>query len=159
MIPVISQSAPLVQGIPIVPNIPWVFYLVVAFLLGGAIGLERQLHQRMAGLRTNVLVSTGAAMFCVMSYFFPIQGEMLRIPAQVVAGIGFLGAGVIMKEGLSIRGLDTAATLWCSAGAGALCGMGLWRQAAVGTGLILFTNAVLRPLMEKIHKLQDADKQ
>lgn len=149
------QSTPVLLNIPITPAIPWPLYLTMAFVLGGVIGLERQLHQRMAGLRTNILVSTGAAMFCLMSYFFPVQGEVLRIPAQVVAGIGFLGAGVIMKEGLTIRGLDTAATLWCSAGVGSLCGMGLWRQAIAGTGLILFTNSVLRPLMEKIHRLQD----
>jgi putative Mg2+ transporter-C (MgtC) family protein len=157
MTPGIPQTV-FVQGIPISPGIPWVFYLVMAFLLGGAIGMERQLHQRMAGLRTNVLVSTGAAMFCIMSYFFPVQGEVLRVPAQVVAGIGFLGAGVIMREGFSVKGLDTAATLWCSAAVGALCGMGLWRQAAVGTGLILLANAVLRPIMEKIHRLQDGQK-
>lgn len=158
MIPVAIQNAPLVQGLPIHPDIPWLFYLAAAFFLGGAIGLERQLHQRMAGLRTNILVSTGAAMFCLMSYFFPVQGEALRIPAQVVAGIGFLGAGVIMREGFSVRGLDTAATLWCSAGVGSLCGMGLWRQAAAGTALILVTNSVLRPLIEKIHRLQDRSK-
>jgi len=128
------------------PAVPWACWLATSFLLGGAIGLERQMHQRVAGVRTNILVSTGAAMFCLLSAFFPTPGEILRIPAQVVAGIGFLGAGVIMREGISIRGLDTAATLWCSAGVGALCGMGLWRQAIMGTALILFTNAVLRPL-------------
>jgi len=114
--------------------------------LGGAIGLERQIHQRVAGLRTNVLVSTGAASFCLISFFYPVQGEILRIPAQVVTGIGFLGAGAILREGLSVKGLDTAATLWCSAAVGTLCGMGLWKQALVGTALVLFTNAVLRPL-------------
>jgi len=128
------------------PAVPWACWLVTSFVLGAAIGIERQAHQRVAGLRTNILVSTGAAMFCLLSSFFPTPGEILRIPAQVVAGIGFLGAGVIMREGLSVRGLDTAATLWCSAGVGALCGMGLWKQALSGTFLILFTNAVIRPL-------------
>ena len=134
---------------------PWLFWLLAAFLLGAAIGLERQLHQRMAGLRTNILVSTGAAMFCITPYFFPIQGEILRIPAQVVTGIGFLGAGVIMREGLTVKGIDTAATLWCSAAVGALCGMGLWKQATAGTVLILFANGILRPIMQKIHRIQD----
>jgi putative Mg2+ transporter-C (MgtC) family protein len=143
------------SNLPVSPNIHWELYLGLAFLLGGLIGIERQLHQRMAGLRTNMLVSSGAAMFCIMSYFFPVPGEVLRIPAQVVAGIGFLGAGVIMREGFSVKGLDTAATLWCSAAVGSLCGMGLWKQAMMGTAMILFTNAVVRPLMEKVHTIQD----
>src|SRR5579871_3946093 len=88
--------------------------LGVAFVLGGAIGLERQFRQRTAGLRTNVLVAVGAAAFVDLGADVMPAGGAAQIIAYVVAGIGFLGAGVIMQEGTRVRGLNTAATLWCS---------------------------------------------
>ena len=88
--------------------------LTVAFLLGSVIGLERQWRQRMAGLRTNTLVCVGAALFVMLSTMTPGDSSPTRIAAQVVSGIGFLGGGVILKEGATIRGLNTAATLWCA---------------------------------------------
>jgi putative Mg2+ transporter-C (MgtC) family protein len=96
--------------------------LAAAFVLGSLIGAERQWRQRMAGLRTNALVATGAALFVILG--MPTPDNAMRVAAQVVSGIGFLGAGVIMREGLTVRGLNTAATLWCSAAVGTLSGSG-----------------------------------
>ncbi|MDC0836987.1 MgtC/SapB family protein, partial [Limnoraphis robusta] len=81
--------------------------LTVAFLLGSALGIERQWRQRMAGLRTNTLVATGASMFVILSVMTPGEGSPTRIAAQVVSGIGFLAGGVILKEGLTVKGLNT----------------------------------------------------
>jgi putative Mg2+ transporter-C (MgtC) family protein len=112
---------------------------VVGLLLGAAIGFERQWRQRLAGLRTNALVSLGAATFVMFAALFPGEVSPTRIAAQVVSGIGFLGAGLIFKEGLSVRGLNTAATLWCSAAIGVLSGAG-------------FLNLLLRPAMTWINQ-------
>jgi len=120
--------------------------IIAAVLLGGAIGLERQWRQRGAGLRTNALVSTGAAAFVTLAALMPSESSPTRIAAQVVSGIGFLGAGVILREGLNIRGMNTAATLWCSAAVGALAGSGFWAAAAITTAVVVTTNTALRPL-------------
>ncbi|MCS7226091.1 MAG: MgtC/SapB family protein [Gloeomargarita sp. SKYB31] len=126
--------------------------LAVAFLLGSALGLERQWRQRMAGLRTNTLVATGAALFVMLSALIPGDTSPTRIAAQVVSGIGFLGGGVILREGLSVRGLNTAATLWCAAAIGSLAGAGLLSQATVGAIAVLIANLVLRPLGHRINQ-------
>ncbi len=102
---------------------PYMTHLLAAMLLGALIGAERQWRQRMAGLRTNALVATGAAVF-ILSAMSASPDSPGRIAAQIVSGIGFLGAGVIMRDGMNVRGLNTAATLWCSAGIGVLCGLG-----------------------------------
>lgn len=120
------------------------FALVASFL----IGLERQWRRRAIGLRTNVLV-------CIGSFFFASLDVMkgsgdLRIAAQVVSGIGFLGAGVILKDGTNIKGLNTAATLWCNAAIGVLCAYGLLLEAGSGTILILMSNIVLRFISRKL---------
>ncbi len=120
--------------------------IVMAVLLGAVIGLERQWRQRGAGLRTNALVSTGASAFVVLSALMPGDSSPTRIAAQVVSGIGFLGAGVILREGLNVRGLNTAATLWCSAAVGTLAGSGFWLAAALTTGVVVLSNVALRPL-------------
>lgn len=130
----------------------FVGYLMTALLLGAIIGAERQWHQRIAGLRTNALVSAGAAMFVSISHLVPLNPTSLQVAAQVVSGIGFLGAGVIMREGLSIRGLNTAATLWCSAAVGSLCGLGFVWQAVTGAVAVLGANVLLRPLAKKIDR-------
>lgn len=122
---------------------PYILNLVIAMCLGALIGAERQWRQRMAGLRTNALVATGAAVF-ILSSIETSPDSPGRIAAQVVSGIGFLGAGVIMREGMNIRGLNTAATLWCSAGIGVLCGLGLYQLATIATLLILCANILLR---------------
>jgi putative Mg2+ transporter-C (MgtC) family protein len=126
--------------------------LAVAFLLGSAIGLERQWRQRMAGLRTNTLVATGAALFVMLSVLTPDEASPTRIAAQVVSGIGFLAGGVILREGLSVRGLNTAATIWCAAAIGALAGAGFLSQALIGSIAVLVSNVVLRPLGYRINQ-------
>lgn len=126
--------------------------LAVALALGALIGAERQWRQRMAGLRTNALVALGAASFTVFGLMTPGDMSPTRVAAQVVSGIGFLGAGVIMREGLNIRGLNTAATLWCSAGIGVFCGAGALIPAAGATALIVAANLGLRPLVRLIDR-------
>ena len=126
--------------------------LTVAFLLGSVIGLERQWRQRMAGLRTNTLVCVGAALFVMLSTMTPGDSSPTRIAAQVVSGIGFLGGGVILKEGATIRGLNTAATLWCAAAIGTFSGSGLILEAFIGAVAILIANILLRPLGYKINQ-------
>lgn len=96
--------------------------LAAALVVGVIIGIERQWRHKMAGLRTNVLVSVGAAMFCLIAALSAHEASPTRIAAQIASGIGFLGAGVILRDGLNIRGLNTAATLWCAAAAGAMAG-------------------------------------
>lgn len=129
---------------------PYILNLVVAMCLGALIGAERQWRQRMAGLRTNALVATGAAVF-ILSSVETSPDSPGRIAAQVVSGIGFLGAGVIMREGMNIRGLNTAATLWCSAAIGVLCGLGLYPLATIATLLILCANILLREAAQRIN--------
>jgi putative Mg2+ transporter-C (MgtC) family protein len=131
----------------------WTYFtinLAAAFGLGSLIGAERQWRQRMAGLRTNALVASGAAMFVMMA--MPVPDNAMRVAAQVVSGIGFLGAGVIMREGLTVRGLNTAATIWCSAAIGTLSGSGQLKLAAIGTGGVLLANFGLRPLARLIDR-------
>jgi putative Mg2+ transporter-C (MgtC) family protein len=125
--------------------------LIIAVLLGGVIGFERQWRQRLAGLRTNTLVSLGAAIFVVFAGQFT-DSSPTRVAAQVVTGIGFLGAGVIWKEGVNVRGLNTAATLWCSAAVGLLAGSGYWRHAILAAALVMGVNIVLRPLVRLINR-------
>jgi putative Mg2+ transporter-C (MgtC) family protein len=126
--------------------------LAVAFLLGSALGLERQWRQRMAGLRTNTLVATGAALFVMLSVLTPDEASPTRIAAQVVSGIGFLAGGVILREGMSVRGLNTAATIWCAAAIGALSGAGFFAEACMGAIAVLVSNTILRPLGYKINQ-------
>ncbi len=126
--------------------------LAVAFLLGSALGFERQWRQRMAGLRTNTLVATGSALFVMLSVLTPDDASPTRISAQVVSGIGFLAGGVILKEGLSVRGLNTAATIWCAAAIGALAGAGFISEAFMGAIAVLISNTVLRPLGYRINQ-------
>ena len=126
--------------------------LIAGFVLGGLIGFERQYRQRNAGLRTIVLVATGAAAFVALAARLAGAAESTRVIAYVVSGIGFLGAGVIMKEGAQIRGLNTAATLWGTAAAGAFAGAGLVIEAAVVTILVLSANTLLRPIVDMINR-------
>ena len=126
--------------------------VVVASVLGGMIGFEREVHQRKAGLRTNILVALGSAAFVTIGAFVPHEDSQSRVAAAVVSGVGFLGAGVIFKDGATIRGLDTAATVWCSAAVGALAGWGQLVAAVICTFLILLTNTLVRPLVKAIDK-------
>src|SRR5215208_5642287 len=131
-----------------------VFRVGLAAALGGAIGLERELREREAGLRTHMLVSVGAALFTLVSayawtdwQFSNREGlvfDPTRIAAQVVSGIGFLGAGAIIRQGLSVRGLTTAATLWVVAAIGMAAGAGYYSAAVLGTALVLVSLWPLR---------------
>jgi putative Mg2+ transporter-C (MgtC) family protein len=124
--------------------------LGVAIILGAAIGFERQWNQRLAGLRTNTLVALGAATFVVFESLFPDSSNPTHVAAQVVSGIGFLGAGMIFRDGMNVRGLNTAATLWCSAAVGILAGAGAWMHAGLAATLVVGVNLLLRPLVQRI---------
>ena len=126
--------------------------ILLALFLGALIGTERQLRQRMAGLRTNALVASGAALFVTIATLSNFPIESMRIAAQVVSGIGFLGAGVIMREGLNVRGLNTAATLWCSAAIGVLSGLGHAIEAAIGAAIIIAANFILRRIAQQMNR-------
>jgi putative Mg2+ transporter-C (MgtC) family protein len=126
--------------------------IAVAFVLGLAIGFERQWRQRTAGLRTNVLVAVGAAAFSELGMRLYGPDGATRIIAYVVSGIGFLGAGVIVKDGTNVRGLNTAATLWCSGAVGAFTGSGLFAEATALTAAVLAGNTLLRPLVNWINR-------
>ena len=126
--------------------------LGTAVALGAVIGFERQWRQRLAGLRTNTLVALGAASFVVYENLFSGEANLTRVAAQVVSGIGFLGAGIIFREGLNLRGLNTAATLWCSAAVGVLAGGGALSYAALAAGMVIVVNLLLRPLVQRINR-------
>jgi putative Mg2+ transporter-C (MgtC) family protein len=126
--------------------------LAAAFVLGTLIGAERQYRQRTAGLRTNVLVAVSAAAFVDLAMKLDGSGGAVRVIAYVVSGIGFLGAGVIMKEGTNVRGLNTAATLWSSAAVGSCAGADMIAQAIALTVFVLAGNTLLRPLVNAINR-------
>lgn len=123
-----------------------------ALVLGAVIGSERQFRGRMAGLRTNALVSLGAAGFVTFAALYPDDINPTRVAAQVVSGIGFLGAGIIFRDGFNIQGINTAATLWCSAAVGLISGSGHVTYAVALTALIVFSNLGLRPIVRKLKK-------
>lgn len=127
-----------------------IFRLGIALSLGAVIGLERQWHKRTAGIRTNTLVCIGAAGFVIFASFFPHDNSPTRIAAQIVSGIGFLGAGVIMREGLTVRGLNSAATIWCSSTVGVFSGGGFLVEACILTGAIMTTNLLLRQFVQNV---------
>jgi putative Mg2+ transporter-C (MgtC) family protein len=141
----------------VVPTLNWdqeLLRISIAAGLGGAVGLERELREREAGLRTHLVVCVGSALFTLVSAYgfhsFLVNGGSLvrtdptRIAAQIVSGIGFLGAGAIIRQGLSVRGLTTAATLWLVAAIGMACGAGYYTPALISTGVALITLGPLR---------------
>jgi putative Mg2+ transporter-C (MgtC) family protein len=132
--------------------------LLTAFVLGTLIGAERQYRQRSAGLRTNVLVAVGASAFVDLANRLGGADGSVRVIAYVVSGIGFLGAGAIMKEGMNVRGLNTAATLWASAAVGCCAGADMVAQAALLTIFVLGGNTLLRPLVNAIDRIPIDEK-
>jgi putative Mg2+ transporter-C (MgtC) family protein len=126
--------------------LPYAGNVVAAMLMGVVLGLERQYRGHPAGLRTNALVCVGAAMFVSLTRLFEDTSSPTRIASYIVSGIGFLGGGVIIREGLNVRGMNTAATLWCCAAVGTLTGAGFAVYALVGTVAILTVHVGLRPL-------------
>jgi putative Mg2+ transporter-C (MgtC) family protein len=137
------------------PILDFVIRLFAALVLGAVVGMERQWRQRMAGTRTNALVAAGASTFVMCA---SLVNEGIRNEAQivsyVVSGVGFLGAGVIFKDGGTVRGLNTAATLWCSAAIGAVCGLGRLTYAGFVACAVLLTNMVLRPIGYRLYPNQ-----
>jgi putative Mg2+ transporter-C (MgtC) family protein len=127
--------------------------LTAAFVLGTLIGVERQYRQRGGGLRTHVLVAVGAATFVDIGQHLNGNAGATQIIAYVVSGVGFLGAGVIMKQGSNVWGLNTAATLWCSAAVGACAGADLAFEAIALTIFVLAGNTLLRPLVNAINRI------
>jgi putative Mg2+ transporter-C (MgtC) family protein len=140
-----------------IPSLSWpeaLLRVVVAAALGGAVGLERELRDREAGFRTHMLVSVGSALFTIVSAYafrdFLVEGgavvraDPTRIAAQIVTGIGFLGAGAIIRQGLSVRGLTTAATLWVVAAIGMAVGAGYYGGAVITTAVVLISLWPLR---------------
>lgn len=119
--------------------------LVLALLFGGLIGLEREYHGQPAGLRTHVILCVGACLVMCLSLTLsePTKGDVQRLAAQVVSGVGFLGAGAIFKYGGGVRGLTTAASIWTTASIGLAAGSGLNFVAGAATGLVLFTLIIL----------------
>jgi putative Mg2+ transporter-C (MgtC) family protein len=134
------------------PRVQILTCLLMAFVLGGIVGYERQYRQRTAGLRTNVLVAIGAALFVNMADRLDGHSGSVRVISYVVSGIGFLGAGVIMREEGNVRGINTAATLWGSAAIGAACGAMLFFEASLGALFVLAANTLLRPVVNAMNR-------
>ncbi|MBR1785186.1 MAG: MgtC/SapB family protein [Bacteroidales bacterium] len=146
----------------------FVFRLLCGLLAGVAIGAQREMRNHQAGLTTNALVSVGACVFILISESIimgamnsggPVNNDNLRVLSQVVTGIGFLGAGVIMKDGLTIHGLTSAATIWCSAAVGCLCGYGMWKESAIAVAAVLLVNWGLKGIELMLKKRKRGDKE
>lgn len=127
--------------------------VAISIFLGYLIGYEREHQGKAVGTRTVSLIALGSALFVIMSPTI-FSGDNSRIVAQVVSGIGFLGAGIIFKDGNTVRGLTTAATIWCSASIGCLCGFGMYKEAVIGTIGVLLVNILFRYFK---HKDKDND--
>ena len=131
--------------------------LGAALLMGAAVGLERQWRQRMAGMRTTALVAAGASAFVMCAFMVrDTTHSEAQIVSYVVSGVGFLGAGVIFKDSGGVRGLNTAATIWCSAAIGAISGLGQPLHALILAAAVVSTNVVLRPIAYRLHPAQSA---
>jgi putative Mg2+ transporter-C (MgtC) family protein len=127
--------------------------LILAAALGAVIGIERELRQKSAGLRTNTLIAVGSALFTLMSIEMASAGaDPTRIAAQIVTGIGFLGAGAIMRTGGGVQGLTTAATVWVNAAVGVAAGGGKYHLALIATGVTVIVLLVLVPIERLIDR-------
>jgi len=133
-------------------DLDYVLRLLLAAACGGLIGLERQYRSRTAGLRTQSLVAIGAASFVLFGVQAGIPAAPLQIAAYVVSGVGFLGGGVILRQGFSVQGLNTAATLWCSAAIGCQAAGGHVIPALATTALVLVAHVLLRPLARLVDR-------
>lgn len=132
--------------------------IILATLLGYLIGVERELHGKVVGTRTISLVAIGSALYVMMSPSI-MGGDNSRIIAQVVSGMGFLGAGIIFKNGDTVKGLTTAATVWCAAAIGCLCGYGYFAEAILGSIAILFINICYKHRLSRKHNSDHAEVQ
>jgi putative Mg2+ transporter-C (MgtC) family protein len=140
------------SGLGSVSHVDFALRVFAALICGALVGLERQWRQRLAGLRTNALVATGTSLFILITPLVGGTANPTQIAAYIVSGIGFLAGGVIFKERLSVSGLNTAATLWCTAAIGALAGYGFFSEAAIGVAAVLVANVVLRPIVQRINR-------
>jgi putative Mg2+ transporter-C (MgtC) family protein len=140
------------SGLGTVSHLEFALRVAVALVFGSIIGLERQWRQRLAGLRTSALVATGTSLFVLITPLIGERANSTQIAAYIVSGIGFLAGGVIFKERLSVSGLNTAATLWCTAAVGALVGYGFLIEAAIGVAAVLAANVLLRPIVQRINR-------
>ncbi|MCU4163926.1 MgtC/SapB family protein [Carboxylicivirga caseinilyticus] len=129
----------------------FIIRMVIAMAGGLIIGFERGWHHKSAGLITNTLVAVGSALFVMLSInLTQDEGDVTRIVGQVVSGICFLGAGIIFKEGITVHGLTTAATVWCSSAIGCFAAAGYYTETLIGTVFILIINNLLLPLDKKL---------
>lgn len=135
--------------------------LLLAALLGAILGFEREWRQKFAGLRTNILIAIGSTLFTVMSIDLSasVGGDATRVAAQIVTGIGFLGAGAIMRTGGSVRGLTTAAMIWVNAAIGVAVGGGEYHVAIIATAVTLLVLIVLNPVERWIDRKTPAPRQ
>jgi putative Mg2+ transporter-C (MgtC) family protein len=145
------MSLPIHTASHILSNEEMIVRLIVGTLLGFAIGFERQLRQRAAGLQTSSLVTVGAALFATIAPSFGVENNF-QIIANIVTGVGFLAGGVIIKDGMSVSGLNTAATMWAAAAVGALAGVGLYNEATLGALVIIGLNSLMGPLATKMDR-------
>ena len=129
------------------------YRIAIAILCGFCIGLERQLTGHIAGIKTNILISLGSCIFVLFS-FLSGDDDITRIAAQVVTGVGFLCSSVIIKNGISVNGLNTSATIWCTSGVGIISSLGLWKISIVITMSLILANLLFYPLAEKIPVLR-----
>ena len=123
---------------------------LLALALGSFIGLERQWHRRLVDLKTNALVCMGAALFMMVTATPGGYVDAVRMAAQIVVGVGFIGGGLLFRDGTQTRGINTAATLWCSAAIGTLCGLGRAAEAALAAGLLVVANTLLRDAARRL---------
>lgn len=130
----------------------WALRIVIALALSGVLGFEREARRKSAGLRTHILVGLGATLFTLVSLDFP-ENERARVAAQVVTGVGFLGAGVIFRRGESVKGLTTAANLWVVAAIGVVVGLGRLAEATFATAVAFVVLAVLRAIDEHAQRV------
>jgi putative Mg2+ transporter-C (MgtC) family protein len=146
--------------VPVNPVTLWDTFtsLALALALGLAVGVERQYRERIASLRTPILVAIGACQFVDMGLQVGGADQAMRVVANLITGVGFLGAGLIMREGANVRGLSSAATVWCAAAIGACAGANMPGQAVLLTLFVLFCNAGLRPLVKAIDRLPVRDQ-
>jgi len=138
----------------------FVLRILLSLALGFAIGLERQLTGHTAGIRINVLICMGARFFTLFPLLFESE-QTFRVEAAIIQGVGFLCSGVIFKESASVRGMNTAATLWCTAAVGVLASSGMYLMAVTAAGILILSNLVLRPLARKINPVireEEAEK-
>ena len=139
-------------------NLTFIFNLTIAIFAGVIVGLERQWQQKIAGIRTTALVSFGACMFVTLSVFMAGEDSSpTRIAAQVVSGIGFLAGGVIIRDGFSVSGINTAATIWCSAAIGSIIGAGFWLEGIAAAVMLMVVNIMLRSLSHKVDNFRGDD--